>query len=185
MTSSQLQDWAGDIVALESHIEEALDHQLKLDIDNPELKSVIQKLHDTCRDSKGRAEAFQLQVGSTSGNPVIKAGTELLGKAAGVLDRMRSDAVSKALRDDYTAMNHLCMAYTMFLSTAKALGDEASATFAEEGLTTYAGLIQDINHAIPVAVVHDLEQNADVTNVNITVTEEIRGIIDRVWKATS
>ena len=90
-------DWAGDLVALVSHIEEALDHQLKLDTNSATGGAIIRELHDTLRDEKKRAVAFQETVGTTAGNPVVKAGSEFLGKAAGLIDRMRKDSVAKAL----------------------------------------------------------------------------------------
>ena len=66
-------DWVGDIVALETHVEEAMDRQLKLDFPDPAMATAIQRFHDAVRDSKQRAEAYQGQYGSEPGNPIIKA----------------------------------------------------------------------------------------------------------------
>lgn len=180
-----ISDWVGDIVALESHVEEAMDHQLKLDSPSESVKQSIQKFHDTVRSSKQRAIAYQQQYGSTPGNPVAKIGSELLGKAAGVIDKIRNDSVSKALRDDYTAYNHVAIAYTMLHTTAMALGDTATEQFAEEGLRTYAGLVQELNHVIPEAVLLDLKQNDEVPAVDPTIVDRCRATIDRVWKSTA
>jgi ferritin-like metal-binding protein YciE len=177
-------DWLGDIVALEGHVEEAMDRQLDLKSDNPSLSAAIQRFHDSIRDSKQRAVAYQEQYGSTAGNPIIKAGTNLLGKAAGMIDKMRSDSVSKALRDDYTAYNHVAIAYTMLHTTAMALGDDATSQFAEQGLRTYAGMVQDLNHLIPEAVVVDLRNDEGAQVVNENVVEACRAVIDQVWKST-
>lgn len=177
-------DWLGDIVALVSHVEEALDHQLKIEQSTDSLKATIQHFHDTVRDDKRRAEAYQEQYGSTSGNPVIKAGSEVLGKAAGLIDRMRKDTVAKALRDDYTAFNHVAISYTMLHTTAMALEDDATQQFAEAGMRTYAGLVQRINHEIPEAVLFDLKQNDDVPVMDTNVVQGCRETIDSVWKST-
>jgi len=179
-----ISDWLGDIVALESHVEEALDHQLKLQATNSNLTTAIHQFHDTVRDSKRRAEAYQQQHGSTAGNPVIKAGSELLGKAAGLIDRVRADSVAKALRDDYTAFNHVAIAYTMLHTTAMAMADSATQSFAEQGLRTYAAMVQQLNHVIPEAVVYDLQNNGDEPVVNANVVEECRSTIDGIWKST-
>lgn len=178
-------DWVGDLVALESHVEEAMDHQLKLETSNSSLKQTIQMFHDTVRASKQRAVAYQEQYGSEPGNPVIKTGAELLGKAAGLIDKMRKDSVAKALRDDYTAYNHVAIAYTMLHTTAMALGDTATQAFAEQGLRTYAGMIQEINNVMPQAVVEDLKDNGDVPSVDTSVVEQCRQAIDSIWKATN
>jgi ferritin-like metal-binding protein YciE len=180
----ELVDWVGDIVALEGHVEEAMDHQLKLR-STPELETAIQALHDAVRDSKHRAVAFQESYGTTAGNPVIKAGGELLGKAAGLIDRVRNDSVSKALRDDYTAYNHLAISYTMLHISAMAFQDHAAMSFAEQGLRTYAGLVQDINHLMPAAVVADLMTDDHAPVIKPNVVSDCRAAIDAIWKQTN
>jgi len=182
--NQEVADWLGDIVALEGHVEEAMDQQLKLD-GSPELTAAIQRFHDTVRDSKHRAEAFQNEYGSTAGNPVIKKGTELLGKAAGVIDKVRNDSVSKALRDDSTAYNHLAIAYTMLYSTAAAFTETTVQDFAETGLRTYAGLVQEINHLIPDAVLRDLRTGEHAPVIDASVADACRAMIDAVWQETS
>jgi ferritin-like metal-binding protein YciE len=178
-------DWVGDIVALESHVEEAMDHQLEIKTPNETLKQTIQTFHDTIKASKERAVAYQEQYGSTPASGVLKTGAELLGKAAGLIDKMRKDTVAKALRDDYTAYNHVAIAYTMLHTTAMALGDTATEAFAEQGLRTYAGMIQEINSVMPLAVVEDLKANGDVPSVDISIVDQCRSTIDGIWKATN
>jgi ferritin-like metal-binding protein YciE len=183
--SHEISDWLGDIVALESHVEEVMDHQLKLESGNPQLDAALKRFHDTVRDSKHRAEAYQKQYGSTAGNPVIKAGATLLGKAAGVIDKLRHDSVTKSIRDDYTAYNHVTIAYTILHTTAMALDDQATMAFAEQGMRTYAGLVQDVNHIIPEAVVHDLKAGEHAPVINDNVVNDCRATIDDVWKSTA
>jgi hypothetical protein len=180
-----ISDWVGDIVALETHTEEAMDRQLKLEFPNASLADVIQRLHASVRDSKHRAEAYQKQYGSEPGNPVKTAGSNLLGKAAGMIDRMREDGVAKALRDDYTAYNLLAIAYTMLHTTAMALEDSSTQSFAERGMRTYAALVQDINRIIPEAVIADLKDNEDHPLRNPNVVAECRQLIQDVWKSTA
>jgi hypothetical protein len=182
---TRLADWIGDIVALESHVEEAMDKQLKLKGDNTELAGDIQRLHDAVLASKKRAIAFQEQYGSTGGNPIIKVGSNLLGKAAGLIDLVREDSISKALRDDYTAYNLLAISYTMLHTTAMALDDSKVMAFAEEGLRTYARLVQSLNHMVPLAVYEELKANGDYDLRKPNVVAECRKTIDKIWKSTS
>jgi ferritin-like metal-binding protein YciE len=181
---TEIADWIGDIVALESHVEEAMDAQLKLQGPS-ELTAAIKRFHDSVRDSKHRAVKFQKDFGSTAGNPVIKVGSEWLGKAAGLIDKLRNDTISKALRDDYTAYNHLAIAYTMLHTTAMALNDETTMQFAETGLRTYAGLVQDLNHVMPAAVLHDLTTGDHAPVIDPGVVDRCRATIDGIWKSTS
>ena len=180
----EIADWLGDIVALESHVEEAMDAQLTLEA-SAELTSAIQRFHDSVRDSKQRAVEFQKNYGSEAGNPVIKMGSELLGKAAGVIDKLRKDSVSNALRDDYTAFNHTAIAYTMLHTTAMAFDDTATTQFAEEGLRTYARLVQELNHVIPAAVVHDLSVGEHAPVIDPAVVDHCRATIQNVWETTN
>jgi ferritin-like metal-binding protein YciE len=180
-----ISDWVGDIVALETHVEEAMDRQLKLEAPSPTLSAAIQRFHDAVRVSKQRAVAFQEQYGSEPGNPIIKAGSNLLGKAAGMIDLMREDGVAKALRDDYTAYNLLAISYTMLHTTATALEDPATQAFAEQGLRTYASLVQDINHLMPEAIVQELKDNDDHPLQNTNVVDECRHLVQQVWQSTA
>lgn len=183
---TRIADWIGDIVALESHVEEAMDKQLKLKSDNAELTASLKKFHDAVRDSKKRAVAFQDELGkTTAGNPIIKTASTILGKAAGLVDLVRDDSIAKSLRDDYTAYNLLAISYTMLHTTTMALDDKKTMAFAEQGLTTYAGLVQDINRLIPVAVLEDLKKNSEYNVQDTTVIEGCRKFIDKTWKITS
>jgi hypothetical protein len=183
-TRKEIADWIGDIVALESHVEEALDHQLTIDPPHGELKTTIQYLHDTCRDSKQRAVAYQEAYGSTAGNPVIKVGSELLGKAAGLIDKVRKDTAAKALRDDAPAFGMLNTAYAMLHTTALAFGDEATAEFAKAGMHTYARLTRDVSNAIPLAVYEDLKAGDSAGDLKVGVVETAREALRESWETT-
>ncbi len=182
--NSEIADWLGDIVALESHVEEAMDAQLKMKGDLA-LTGVIKQFHDSVRDSKKRAVEFQASYGSEPGNPVIKAGSTVLGKAAGLIDKFRNDSMSKALRDDYTAYNHLAIAYTMLHTTAMAFDDRQVMGFAEQGLRTYARLVQQINTVMPDAVMFDLQSGDHAPVLRADVADECRATIEGIWKSTN
>src|SRR5215213_1898037 len=91
-------DYVGDMVALESHIEEALDRQLTETQDDPEARTAVQRFHDMVKQHRDTLKGLQEQVGTTAGNPIIAAGSTLLGKAAGVVDLVRTEGISKSLR---------------------------------------------------------------------------------------
>lgn len=180
----EISDWVGDVVALETHIEEAMDGQLKLE-GTPSLTATIKHFHDTVRASKQRAVNFQNDYGTEAGNPIIKTGASLLGKAAGLIDKVRDDSISKAIRDDYTAYNHAAIAYTMLHTTAMAFEDKAAQEFAEAGLRTYAKLVQEVNHVMPEAVIYNLEQGDHAPVIKPNVVQDCRAVIDSAWKETS
>jgi predicted Rdx family selenoprotein len=176
-------DYVGDIVALEDHIEEAMDRQLKMDNDHPAAAAAIQRFHDMVKSNRDSMKAHQEQTGSTGGNPVIAAGATALGVAAGIIDKIRAEGISKALRDDYTAFNHAAISYTMLHATALALGDQATASMAARGLRGYASAIQEINHIIADVVIWELQKD-DHTIANPNAARENREAVDTIWKET-
>lgn len=181
----QVADWIKDVVSLEAHIEEAMDRQLTIQAPSAEVNEAIQHFHDSVRDSKRRAERYSEQYGKPGSEGIVEKGAELLGTAAGLIDKMRKDSAAKSMRDDYTAFNLAAISYTMLHTTALAVDDSATASFAEQGLRTYASLVQKVNEVIPVAVLDDLKSNSDMPVDNTRIVEQCRQTIDSVWKATS
>ncbi|MFN8661383.1 MAG: DUF892 family protein [Thermomicrobiales bacterium] len=174
-------DYVGDMVALESHIEEALDRQLKETKDDPEAHAAVQGFHDTVKAHRDGLKALQEEVGSTAGNPIIAAGSTLLGKAAGVVDLVRTEGISKSLRDDYAAFSLAAISYSMLFTTATGLGNQKVAKVAEKNLTDYAGAIERINEVMPGVV--DRELRKDGHQVNGNAVAATRKAVADAWHA--
>jgi hypothetical protein len=177
-------DYVGDMVIMENMIEAALDRQLSMGKNDPVFSSVIKKYHDTARDSRERAKAYQAEVGTTVVKPILEKGADLLGAITGMIEKLRAEGLSKNLRDDYTVFNSAAISYTMLHTTAMALGDAKTEQFAAEGLRTYARLVQDINHHIANVVVDELKNDGH-TIVNTATPEECRKTVEAIWKETS
>lgn len=182
--SKTVADWLGDMVALEAHIEEALDRQLKLTADSATAHAAVERFHAMVKRNRDALAARQAEVGTTAGNPVIKAGTTLLGKAAGLIDKMRTESISKALRDDYTAFNLAAIGHTMLHTTAFALGDKATADLATTCLEGHARAVQEINQIISDVVMEELHKD-HLSVINSGAAAETRQLVDRIWKATA
>jgi hypothetical protein len=176
-------DYLGDLVAVETHIEEALDRQLKMTKDDPIAGPLVQGFHDTVKSQRDTLKALQEKKGTTAGNPVIAAGSSILGKIAGMIDMVRTESISKALRDDYVAFNLAAISYSMFLATAKALDDTEMASLAEKHLTSYAAAVQKINDAIAGVVIAELTK--DGHNVEAKATADVTKTIESAWKRTA
>ena len=177
-------DYVGDMVAFESHVEEALDRQLNLTKDDPVAGPAVQRFHDMVKANRDALKAHQQQTGQTAGSPIKEAGSALLGMAAGLIDKIRTEGISKALRDDYTAFNHAAIGYTMLHATALALGDQTTATLAERGLRGYASAVQEINHIMADVVIRELQKD-DHQIVDPLASQLNRQAVDRIWKETA
>jgi ferritin-like metal-binding protein YciE len=177
-------DYVGDMVALENHIEEALDRQLAATKDLPTAHAAVQRFHDQVKSSRDAIKAYQGSVGTTGTKPLAQAGAAILGVAAGLIDKIRTEGATKSLRDDYTAFNHAAIGYTLLHTTAMAFGDDRTAKEAERGLTTYAGMVQDLNHVIADVAIEELKRDGHEL-VNSGAAAENRNTVDRIWKQTA
>jgi ferritin-like metal-binding protein YciE len=177
-------DYVEDMHAVEAHIEEALDRQLTMFADQPDVHAAIAGFHDMVKAQRDALAALKADLPKEPvGNTVKDVGAAILGKAAGLIDKIRSESSAKALRDDYTAFNLAAISYGMLYTTATALGDARVADLAEQHLRGYAKAVQQINRLLPAVVVHDLEH--DGLQANAGAAETARSVIEKAWKETS
>ncbi len=177
-------DYVGDMVALESHVEEALDRQRKDAKQFAPAGQAVQRFHDMVKSHRDGLRVYQKEVGETAGNPIKEVGANLFGKAAGVIDKVRAEGVSKDLRDDYTAFNHVAISYAMLNTTALALGDQRTADIARRNLTDYARAAQEINQIIGEVVVWELGKDHHKI-VDRQAAMESRDMVDQAWRSTA
>ena len=174
-------DYVGDMVALESHIEEALDRQLAETKDDATAHAAVREFHDMVKSHRDELIALQEQTGQTAGSPIKEAGAALLGKAAGLIDMVRTEANSKALRDDYAAFSLAAISYSMLFTTSRGLGNERVARMAQQHLENYAGAIMRINEVMPQVVAKELEK--DGHQVKPGAVEATRQMVGWSWKS--
>ena len=177
----QLTRWVKDVYALEGHLEEALDEQIKLDTRSPEVGEALQRFHDTVRDSKMRIERHLATLDGGDASSIKETIGEALGSMAGWVNQLRADSVARAVRDDYVAFSGIQVSYAMLATSARALGDDATAQVAEQALADYAGLIQLANQVLPTVTVDDIRANDDVELVNLDAADAGRAAIDAAW----
>jgi ferritin-like metal-binding protein YciE len=174
-------DYVGDMVALESHIEEALDRQLDEVQEDSEASTAVRGFHDTVKQHRDTLIALQEDIGSTPGNPIKAAGAALVGKAAGVIDLVRTEGISKSLRDDYSAFSLAAISYSMLHTTALGLGNQRVASLAERHLTDYAGAIERINEIMPGVVERELIKDGHQTKPGAVAAT--RQVVPSAWHA--
>jgi ferritin-like metal-binding protein YciE len=125
--------------------------------------------------------ALQEDIGSTPGNPIKAAGAALLGKAAGVIDLVRTEGISKSLRDDYAAFSLAAISYSMLYTTALGLGNQRVASLAERHLTDYAQAIERINEIMPSVVERELVKDGHQTKPGAAAAT--RQVVPNAWNA--
>src|SRR5215203_1184064 len=173
-------DYVGDMGALESHIEEALDRQLTEVKDDPPALAAVRGFHDMVKWHRDTLKAMEEETGKTIGTPIKEAGAVLIGKAAGIVDLVRTEGISKGLRDDYAAFSLAAISYSMLHTTATALGDSRVASLAERHLRDHADAIMRINDIMPGVVTRELEK--DGHRADNTAVEATREAVLRSWQ---
>jgi ferritin-like metal-binding protein YciE len=173
-------DYVGDMAALESHIEEALDRQLTEVKDDPTALATVRGFHDMVKRHRDTLKAMEEETGKTIGTPIKEAGAALFGKAAGIIDLVRTEGISKGLRDNYAAFSLAAISYSMLHTTATALGDSRVASLAEQHLRDHADAIMRINEVMPEVVMRELEK--DGHRADPAAVEATREAVLRAWQ---
>ena len=157
-----LATYVGDMHALETHLQEAFEKQLTLTQGTPDAHNVVQQLVDSTRRHVTALEEHVKRFGEQDKNltDTIKTFVAgLFGVAAGAIDFVRPQSVSKALRDSYTATNHAIIGYVMLQTTGVALNDTETATLAERHLQDCVSNAQALANVMPSLVVKDLSDD--------------------------
>jgi ferritin-like metal-binding protein YciE len=170
MTERQdsLQQYVSDMLALERHIMPALENQSQDDryAKFPEARRLVNKLQAVNRTHIDRLEQHLKYLGGDPASPIKSVMTAALGVAASVIERVRTDPVSKNLRDDYTVLSLIAVSYTMLHTGGQALMDEQTADIAYNFLRDYTPLIAEINEVIPDVVVSELRDETEVLDAD-------------------
>ena len=183
MNKNTLKTYVGDMYSLESHIEEALDSQLKTTSDHPKASVAVRRFHDMVRSQRDAMKAHLDALGGETGGAVKSAVSAVFGMAAGVIDKVRPEAVSKSLRDDYTAFNLAAVGYHMLYGTALMLGDQRTATLAEKHHRAYTDAVQDINQIILDVVGWELKK--DGHRIDESAMGRATQTMNKDWKQTA
>ena len=159
-----LQQYVSDMLAVERHLLPAFENQSKDDrfAKHPEARRLVNKIEATINSHINGLKQHLENLGGDAASPVKSAVTAALGVAAAAIENMRTDPISKNLRDDYTALNLAAISYTMLHTTGKALMDEQTADMAASFLIDYTPLITEINEVIPEVVVSELRDETEV-----------------------
>lgn len=181
-TKAEVQQYVADMAALESHIEQAMDGQVKHDIDHAGAAAAIKGFHGMVKAHREGMKAHLEMLGGGA-NPVKSAVATLFGAGAAVIGNVRTNPVSKMLRDDYTAFNHAAIGYSMLHATAHALRDSQTMELADRYLRDYARATQEINHLIADVTVWELKREG--FEVDQGVVEHCTEAINRAWRETT
>ena len=162
-----LQKYVSDMMAVEEHIGSAVKRQAEdenLSKQNPQARQIINSLVQITERHEQELKSHLESIGGDTGKSIKEVATAALGSLAGLYDKVRTEAVSKMLRDDYTAVNLAAIGYTMLHTTGLAFNDQATASLALRYLKDYTPIIMQFNEIIPSVVVAELRDSGTMVN---------------------
>jgi ferritin-like metal-binding protein YciE len=178
-----VQQYVGDMLALETQIEEAIDRQLKAVAPHPRAAEAVKRFHDLAKGQRDALKAHLRFLGGSESSPLKSAVAGIAGAAAGMVEQARTEKVAKILRDDYVVFNEAAIGYAMLHATAHALGRMDTMELADRHLRAYARAAQEINQLIADVVVWELRE--DGHTVDEAAIQHCTMAINDAWRDTS
>ena len=171
--------YLADMIAVEGHIYQAIDKQVKETQDEPDVNPKLREIRDGLERHVNNLRSRLDALGGQATSPIKEAGASLLGVAAGVVDKLRAEEISKDFRDNYTALSLSSISYVMLITTCLACNDTETADLATENLRENARFVMDIGRLVPYAVVRDL---SDLTGLNENAIQQAQERYASVWQ---
>jgi len=180
-----LRSYVSDMLALERHVRIPFATQARDgDFSNyGEAGAIVERLAALSETHEQGLSQCLDTLGGDATSPVKSAITQLEGMFAGAINEMRRTKVSKALRDDYTALALCCAGYTMLQTTAAALGDDSVAALALRHLKDYAQCVIQIGDTLPDVVLAELA--AMGMRIDTSMSDTVKRASEDAWHRTS
>lgn len=175
-----LTKYVSDMIALESHIFQAIDKQAKANESDQDVKQHFTTFATTLQTHQSDLQARLKDLGGAVNAPIKEGVAAALGVAAGLIDKLRPDEQSKDFRDDYTALNLSLISYQMLHTTAVALGDKETADLAARNVKDNAQFVSYIQQILPQVIVNELKKNYE-TGVNENAPQETKELVSSIW----
>jgi hypothetical protein len=169
-----LQQYVSDMLAVDKHIHETVrrqrdDKQVQADAEAHQLLSRIESAFDMIIEE---LEQHLKHLGGAPSSPVKEAVATTVGALGSMYDKLRTETVSKMLRDDYTTLGLAAISYTMLNTTGHALNDSMTAQVAARHLRKITPLITGISRIMPVVVARELAENHQVNSASAPLSVE-------------
>ena len=180
-----LATYVSDMLAVERHIRLPFDTQ-RSDKDVQEYSDAADVVNRLAPMTDMHIDALKEQLERLDGHEasgIKSAVTQVEGAVAGAIDKVRKTKVSKALRDDYTALALCTVSYAELLTTANGMGDAEVAALAQRHLADYAHMIMEIGGCISGVVMRELQ--AIGLEVDSSTVDSSRQAISQAWQQTS
>jgi hypothetical protein len=160
-TRKYVAKYVEDLHSLVTHGLRPVSHQVDeaRDRDHTDTAQFITELQRTLQEHERALSERMRALGTSPTTGVQDAAAAIAGVVAGIYNQVRTEAVSKSVRDDYTFVSHCSVSWLMLMTTARSLGDHETEELAERGYRDCARLVMRIDRVMPSLVFDELQQN--------------------------
>jgi len=155
-----IQKYIGDQLALERHMLEAVERQVK-DSGVKEIEpayKVLKRVKERLSKQVEKLESLSSKKGGKMSSAAKESVTSLTGIMAALYSKVRSEKVSKIMRDHYAALAFATCGYTMLHTTALAVKDEETADMAIRHLKELTPILVEVSEVIPDVIINELSR---------------------------
>jgi ferritin-like metal-binding protein YciE len=177
--------YISDMIGVEKYFCDALEQQLN-DQNFKKYPEAIQCVSQLKQMSHQHTEVLKQHLADINGNDVAMSSVKeaisgALGFVKSLYEKVRADAVSKGMRDNYIVSNLCCVGYTMLHTTALACQDSQTAAVALRFLNEYTPAVMKLNEVIPQVVVNELVEQGKIRDASVA-PQAIKNSQD-AWKS--
>lgn len=158
-----LRKYASDLLALETHFQKAIIQQKTSK--NVRDEDVTELLHELDRMSSNHVNELEKHLDGKEGSRVEELKSKIAsftGSVVGLIDRARTDTVSKMLRDDYTALSMITIGYTMLHTHALARENSELAELAQNHMMNCTSMIKEVSKVVPLVVAREFTDDYEL-----------------------
>jgi hypothetical protein len=177
--------YTGDVHALITHGLQVIEQQNERmkTVSHKDAQPAVAEFKRVLTAQNVALEARVTALGGKATTPVKDALSAALGGMAGLVNKARASETCKSIRDDYTFLSHLAVAYMMLHTTSQSLADQETAALAEKGYTETARLLMHIDKILPKIVVEELNEDKELHPVDAQATTQ--QMIKKAWDRES
>jgi hypothetical protein len=153
-----LTEYVSDLLALERCICQTVGQQSKADEvqASAEAMELLSRLATT---HHRHIVGLDNQLKALGSDPTVIAKEmvgSVIGLVAGTIEKFRSHALSRMLRDDHTALSHATLGYTALHSAARMLKNTSAADLALRHLQNLTPFLAEISEMIPSTIAREV-----------------------------
>ena len=177
-----LSTYASDVHALVTHGIQVIHRQVEQlkDVSHRDARAAVIAFEGMLRKQEMELQDRIKVLGGSVTQQVKDVVSAVTGVAAGLINAVRPSETAKSIRDDYTFLSHLAIAWLMLHTTATSLGDSETAALAERGYADTSRMIMHIDRIMPKIIVEELREDRSLQPLDTEA--QTRSMVKKAWE---